>query len=313
MTSSEPVAIVIPTLNGGDDLGSALLAIRRQEGPFRPHVVAVDSGSTDGTLQVLEAHGATVLAVPPGQFNHGETRNLALRAVKTEFAVLTVQDAIPAAAGWLAALVAPLQRDPTLAATWARQQPRATASRLTSFYLANWAGAQASGRTVGPIASSQFAALTPGERHLLCAFDNVCACVRMSVWRQHPFPRTRIAEDLEWALTVLQSGHRLAHVPEAVVIHSHDRPASYELRRTYAVHQRLQSLFGLATIPDLASLAHAVAVTLPLHLRLAASEPRGKGRALARGAALALAMPLGQYLGARSAREGRELLNVGRV
>jgi hypothetical protein len=57
-----------------------------------------------------------------------------------------------------------------------------------------------------------------------------------------------------------------------------------------------------------------VAKTLPLHVRLAATEPRGRrAHALVRGAGLAVAFPLGQYLGARSAREGRELLSVRRV
>jgi predicted phosphodiesterase len=139
------------------------------------------------------------------------------------------------------------------------------------------------------------------------------AGTHVAVWRRYPFRAARIAEDLEWALTVLQSGYRLAYVPEAVVVHSHDRSVRYELQRTYAVHQRLQSLLGLSTVPGVLSLARAIAVTLPLHLRLAAGDSRGRGRALARAAGLAVALPLGQYLGARSAREGREFIDVRNV
>jgi hypothetical protein len=110
------------------------------------------------------------------------------------------------------------------------------------------------------------------------------------------------------------AGHRLAYVPDAVVWHSHDRPVRYELDRTYLVHQQLQQLFGLCTVPTASSLLRSVAKTLPLHVRLAATEPRGRrAHALVRGAGLAVAFPLGQYLGARSAREGRELLSVRRV
>jgi hypothetical protein len=80
------------------------------------------------------------------------------------------------------------------------------------------------------------------------------------------------------------------------------------------VHQQLQKLFGLSTVPTASSLVRAVASTLRLHVRLAIAEPRGRrARALVRNAGLAVAMPLGQYLGARSAREGKELLSVGRV
>ncbi len=201
-------------------------------------------------------------------------------------------------------------RDSTLAGTWARQRPRENASRLTAHYLGNWIGAHASARTVGPLTTEQLAALTPAERHLACAFDNVCSCIRVAVWRQHPFRTTPIAEDLEWAMHVLESGHRLAFVPDAVVWHSHERSALYELRRTYVVHQRLQALFGLSTVPDLGSLLRALAFTLPLHLQLAVSEPRHRMKALTRALGLALAFPLGQYLGARSVREGREFLEV---
>jgi rhamnosyltransferase len=310
MTAGTDVAVVVPTLNGGADLGHLLDAISAQEGPFRPAVIAIDSGSTDGTLDVLRAHGARILTVAPGEFNHGETRNLALRSVETDFAILTVQDALPSSRNWLAALAGPLASDSSLAGTWARQCPRKDASRLTTHYLSTWIGAQTSPRTVGPVPAEAFAALTPGERHLACAFDNVCSCIRVSVWRQHLFRRTPIAEDLEWALDVLEAGYRLAFVPDAVVWHSHERNSWYELRRTYVVHQRLQALFGLSTIPDIGSLFRAFASTLPLHVRLAAGEPRRRVRALGRAAGLAVAFPLGQYLGARSARENREFLDV---
>src|SRR6185312_10587499 len=134
------------------------------------------------------------------------TRNLALKSVETEFAVLTVQDALPASRTWLDALVCPLVQNSSLAGTWARQRPRENASSLTAYYLGNWIGAQASGRTVGPLTKEQLGALTPTEQHLACAFDNVCSCIRVGVWRQYPFRATRIAEDLEWAQQVLQAG-----------------------------------------------------------------------------------------------------------
>jgi rhamnosyltransferase len=313
MTPTGRVAIVIPTRNGGPGLARLLDAIAEQEGIEAAPIVAVDSGSTDGSVDLLENRGVQVLRVAPDQFNHGDTRNLALSAVRTDLAVLTVQDAVPASKSWLVSLVRPLLDDGTIAGTYARQRPWPDASRITAHYLSGWIAAQDSSRVVGPITPAAFEALTPVERYLLCVFDNVCSCIRMSVWRSRPFRHARIAEDLEWALEVLQSGHRLAYVPEAVVWHSHDRSARYELGRTYLVHQQLQSLFGLSTIPTLGALARSIASALPLHLRLAAGERTARIRALARGVALAVAFPLGQYLGARAAREGRDLLTVDGV
>ena len=304
------VSVIVPTLDGGETLPRLLQAVHAQDGGYEIDVIAVDSGSTDGTLDALRRHGAAIVPIRPGEFNHGLSRNAGLARARGEFAVLIVQDAVPANARWLSELVRPLETDPSVAGTFARQQPWPEASRVTAHYLAAWAAAQARPRTVGPLTREALASMSPGERHRACAFDNVCACVRTSVWRQHPFQRTAIAEDLEWALEVLLAGHRLAYVPASIVWHSHERPVRYELQRTYLVHQRLQRLFGLSTIPTVGALLRAVGATIPLHVRLAASEPRRRARALVRAAGLALAMPIGQYLGARSAREGRELLRT---
>jgi rhamnosyltransferase len=302
------VSIVIPTRNAGSSLEDLLLAVARQEGDFERDLVAVDSGSTDGTIERLHRAGATVLSVASGTFNHGDTRNLALARATGEFAILLVQDALPLSTGWLSALVRPMLADPLIAGTFARQVPSAQASRVTAHYLLQWIAAQSEPRTVGPLTDDQFGRMSPSERHLVCAFDNVCSCVRLSVWRDHPFRSTRIAEDLEWGKEVLLSGCKLAYVPEAVVQHSHERSIGYELQRAYLVHHRLQTLFDLTTIPTLASLLRAITATVPLNARIASCEPHGRTRAVARAAAIAVAQPLGQYLGARAARNGREYL-----
>jgi len=301
------VSIVIPTLNAGPGLEALLAALQRQTIPAT--IIAVDSGSTDGTLEQLAHAGARVVAIAPDAFNHGDTRNLALTQAVGELAVLMVQDALPATDTWLAELIAPFA-DPLVAGSYGRQQPRADASRLTAHYLGTWAAARPEARISGPLDRELFNRMTPAERHQACVFDNVCSCVRLSVWREHPFRRTPIAEDLHWAAAVLLDGHRIAYAPAALVWHSHDRPVRYELQRTYLVHQQLQQIFGLSTIPRASSLLRSIAVTLPTHLRIAATEPQSRARAMLKGAALAAALPLGQYLGARSSREGRELLHV---
>jgi rhamnosyltransferase len=313
MTTIRRVSIVIPTLNAGDLLGRLLDALDSQDAACERELIAVDSGSTDATVARLQARGARVRSTPPGEFNHGETRNAALSEASGEAAVLLVQDAVPASRDWLSHLLRPLEQD-DVAGSFGRQVPWPDASRLTAHYLASWVAAQTTPRLAGPLTSETFGAMRPADRHSLCAFDNVCSCVRLSVWRKHPFRPTPIAEDLRWAAEVMLAGYRLAYAPGAIVWHSHDRPVRYELDRTYLVHQQLQQLFGLSTVPTAGSLVRSVARTLPLHVRLAASEPPGRrARALVRGAGLAVALPLGQYLGARSAREGRELLSVRRV
>jgi rhamnosyltransferase len=307
------VSIVIPTYNAGTTLRGLLESLQRQSAAFDWEVIAVDSGSTDDTVHLLREHGAAVVSIPPGDFNHGTTRNMGLARATGEFAVLLVQDAVPANPEWLSELISPLLEDAGLAGTFARQKPWPHASRLSAHYLQRWIAGDTAARMSASLTSGQFEALSPAERHVACTFDNVCSCVRRAVWRAHPFRTTPIAEDLEWGRDVLTAGWRLAYVPSAVVWHSHDRSVRYELHRTYRLHQRLQVLFDLSTVPTVPSLVRAICATVPLHMRIAAEEPGPRTRAVLRGAGLGIAMPLGQYLGARSAREGRELLRTDGV
>jgi rhamnosyltransferase len=307
------VSVVIPTFNAGTRLDEVLDAVQAQDGQCACDIIAVDSGSTDGTVERLRRRGARVVEVSPASFNHGDTRNTGLAVAAGELAVLLVQDAVPASAGWLAALIEPLLADPLVGGSFARQLPAPGASRLTVHHLSRWVAAQPTPRKVGPLCREDLARMTPAERHATCAFDNVCACVRLSVWRSHPFRRAAIAEDLEWGREVLLAGHKLAYAPGAAVWHSHERPVSYELQRTYLVHQRLHTLFGLETIPTVPALVRAVGMSIADHVQLAAGEDHGRLKALLRGAALGVAWPLGQYLGARSSRDGRTWMRTGRI
>src|SRR4029077_2326021 len=187
----------------------------------------------------------------------------------------------------LEALTRPLAQDPCLAGTFARQLPRRDAGSLTRHYLARWFASSETARTVG-VTGAELEGLPPLDRLDRCTFDNVCSCIRRSVWQQHPFRETPIGEDVEWARDVLLSGYRIAYVPEAAVVHSHERSAAYEFDRTRVLHRRLYELFGVHTIPTPVHLARAIGSCAVTHIRCERSL---------RAMALAVAWPLGQYLG----------------
>jgi glycosyltransferase involved in cell wall biosynthesis len=290
---SEPlVSIVVPTRNGAATLPALIDAIARQRVDFPFELVVVDSSSTDGSVGLLRDRADRFISIAPASFDHGATRNLAIANSRGELIVLIVQDAQPASDDWLTALTMPLRADSTLAGVCARQEARPDASRLTRRRLERWLAASSAPRIMALSGQPEFEALTPIERLARCAFDNVCSCIRRSVWAAHPFPPTPIAEDLEWAREVMLAGHRLAYVPSAVVIHSHERSLRYEFTRTRLLHRRLKELFGLETIPTWPRLIRSIASTLIAHLDCEASV---------RAAALAVVWPLGQYVGAKAA------------
>jgi rhamnosyltransferase len=308
--STPRVSVLIPTLNGGEGLREVLAAVSSQEAGPPFEVVAIDSGSSDGTLDLLRARADRVLDASGERFDHGATRNAGIRGCRGEWVALLVQDAVPADRRWLAELVRPLDEDPRVAGSYARQVPRPDASALTRAMLARWVAAGETARVQEPLSAAELLALSPAERHARCAFDNVSSCLRRAVWERIPFRPAPIAEDLAWGKEVLLAGHRLAYAPRAAVLHSHERPLRYELDRTYLVHRRLGELFSLRTVPSPPALARAVAISLASHVRCL---QRAHGawippRQLARALGLALVWPLGQYLGGRASATGRDLL-----
>ena len=113
MTDLPSVSVLLVTKNGERYLAETLQRVQGQRGHFRlAEIIAVDSGSRDRTLAILEAHAVRVLRIPPQEFGHGKTRNLAAAQAQGDYLVFLTQDATPANAGWLAALLAPLAGRP---------------------------------------------------------------------------------------------------------------------------------------------------------------------------------------------------------
>ena len=224
------VSILLLSRNGAGTLPRVLAAVRSQVAPFPFEVVAVDSGSEDGTVELLRREADRLIEIRAEDFNHGTTRNVGMEACRAPLVVLLVQDADPASADWLARLVEPLLAGDPLAGTYARQVPRPDASPVVRAYLSRYPATGSAPRRQSIADRLEFDALTPGGRLAVCTFDNVCSCIRRDVWERHPFTAAPIAEDLAWAREVMLAGYDLAYVPGAVVVHSHDRPAGYELR-----------------------------------------------------------------------------------
>jgi rhamnosyltransferase len=270
-------------------------------------IVAVDSGSVDGSVALLEARTNRLLRIAPEAFNHGTTRNLGIAETRAPFVVLIVQDALPVSANWLDRLVQPLHDRDQVAGAWARQEPREDADSIMRHYMRHGQTSSTVPRVSRIADESELAALPPMARLARCTFDNVCSCIRRTAWEAHPFKSMPIAEDVAWGRDVLRAGYELAYVPDVSVRHSHDRSAWYEYARTRTLHRQLAELFELETVPSLRHLGRAIASTTLLHGRLERWNPRRLPRALA----LAVAWPLGQYAGARDARRGGRFTAAG--
>jgi rhamnosyltransferase len=244
-----------------------------------------------------------VIDVPPGTFNHGATRNQGIALSGGEFVVLLVQDAVPVGTKWLANLLGNFS-EADVAGVYCRQLPRPNADVLTRRQLANWVAGKPE-RVVQRLNGRSWEALTPWQRLELCIFDDVCACVRRTVWERIPYTVTYFGEDIEWGKQVIQAGYALVYESEAAVVHSHERSAWYEYQRTYLCHRRLYALFGLHTVQTWSAAWTSVLRGIlkdAAFVWLREKNVRRRLSLLARVPLLTCAAVFGQYHGARDER-----------
>jgi rhamnosyltransferase len=315
MTRSAPeVTLFLPTWNAGREFPEILAAMLEQELDRPFEVVAVDSGSTDGTVDFLRRQPVRLYEIPNREFNHGLTRNLGVEMAQGEVVVMAVQDARPADRHWMQRLV-DCFADERVAGAFSRQLPRPDANPFVKDRLLNWVAGQAQPRRQSVASAEEFWALAPLERLQRVAFDNVSSAVRRQVVLEVPFRSRAFGEDIDWAQRVVLAGWTLVYEPRSAVIHSHDRSPFYELKRIYADHANLHETLGVHTIPSFDFLVECVFQQASRYLTVAERQPGplARTRWCLLAFAYSLAENLGQYLGARSARKLREGSRVYRV
>lgn len=316
MTDAVPkVSIVIPSYNGGYYFKECLTMIFKQKFDYLYEVIVVDSGSTDGTLEFLKSYPIKLQQIDLKTFNHGLTRNLGIENAKGQYIVLMTQDAVPANSSWLDNILKSFQ-DELVAGIYCRQIPREEADVLTKRHLSNWL-TNRQDRIISFIENWQtYNELEPLQKLMLCTLDNVCSCIRKSVWHKIPLPRTYFAEDLEWGKKVIEAGYKIVYDPNAAVIHSHNRSWHYEFKRTYLCHRRLYELFRLQTVPSFRKAITFSMLNIPkdmLYVFRNEHDWRRRYALMARIPFLSLSSVFGQYMGARHERLGHKLKSYSGV
>jgi len=237
------ITIVLLVKNGFPYLSGVLDAIFSQDTNSRLEVLAIDSGSTDGSLEVLGRYPVRVIQILPQDFNHGETRNLAAREADptSEYIAYLSQDALPADENWLRDLIQPLEDDPIVAGTFSRHIPRPEASpSLVRQLTTMW---QTGGTERLVKAMPDDPEVYERDKFFYIYFSNTSSAIRREVWEKIPFRRLDFAEDADWADRVLQAGHKLVYEPSSIVLHSHDYRIIEQFRQNVDHTEAMMALF----------------------------------------------------------------------
>lgn len=191
-------SIVIRTHNSEGTIGEVLGSIRSQF--FRDYeVVIVDSGSTDGTLEIASRHPHRIVNYTQEEFTYSGALNAGISEARGEYIVCLSSHCVPLHQEWLGRLVGTLDADGRLAAAWGP-------------WVFDVEDHAASGNTVEIIDLGKFF-LNPTR-----GLQNSNGVIRRSLWERRPFSEeVERCEDQEWAHYFLRQGYRTAVVHGAPV------------------------------------------------------------------------------------------------
>jgi rhamnosyltransferase len=227
------ISVVIPTKNGEKWIGECLEAVHSQQGVGQVEVVLVDSGSTDGTLDIARRYPVRIVEIPAGAFHHARTRNYAATLTAGKYLVFLSQDAVPANNSWLRTMLQNFDNG-AVGAVYGRQVPKAGSTQERHDALSTMYGSE---RVVKDASTKQ----SLGYRYY--HFSDANAAIRKEVWEATRFPEElKVFEDLGIAKRILDAGWNIVYEPEASVVHSHNHSTVELFKRYFDIGYTFQRL-----------------------------------------------------------------------
>ena len=230
------VSVAIPVLDGERYLEEVLAAVFAQRVDQELEVLVIDSGSRDRSREIARSAGATVIEIPPEEFGHGRTRNLAVERTSGDLVAFLTQDATPAHEGWLQQHVESFRLAEHVGASFGPHLPRPDASPIIKRLLLDF-----------------FHDFSPSGEPVIhrrgdaTYFTNSNSCVARAAWEQIPFREIPYAEDQALGADLLAAGWAKVYNPSAGVIHSHDYGLVESFRRYFDEYRGLRDGVGQRT------------------------------------------------------------------
>ena len=239
------ISVVIPVLNAEKDLPGLLKALSEQT-LQADEIIVTDSESSDRTRQIAEAEGVRVIPVLRKEFDHGGTRDMALRASLGDIVVFLTQDAVPAESSFLEKLIRPLSEEGVAVVT-GRQLPKKSATRVERLV-----------RIFNYPAESHIRSEADVEKMGIKAFfcSDVCAAYNREIYLElggFEYP-LKTNEDMFFAAKTLRNGYKVAYAADAQVFHSHNLTLKEQYQRNriqgYEIERHRDLLGNVSQVPE---------------------------------------------------------------
>tara|TARA_Y100001972_G_scaffold128799_1_gene191828 strand:+ start:1365 stop:2249 length:885 start_codon:yes stop_codon:yes gene_type:complete len=223
------ISVVIPVRDGAKTIKKCLNGLFNQTLHASLEVIVIDSGSTDGTLELLREYPVRLLQIPPKEFNHGATRNFGVQEAHGKLIYFTVQDA------WtddpkLLELMAAHFEDPEVVGVCGQQiVPHDSTNNPLEWFRPISNGEVRAYQYPDP---KEFKRLSGREKRWICGWDDVNAMYRTEIVRnQLSFRPIAFGEDMDWAHRAITKGFKLVYDTKRRVNHYHHHSSSQMFRR----------------------------------------------------------------------------------
>lgn len=247
MYSEILISIIIPVKNASFWLRSQYDAFANQTLFQASELIYLDSGSTDGTIDILKTLNVSIIHILPNEFNHGSTRNVGAEAARGKYVVMTVQDAIPSSNKWLEQLMAGFIDETVLGVCGQQVVPHdQDKNPIEWFRPVSKPGI----KKVSFKNPEEYIRLRPEEKKKFCRWDDVNAIYRKEALLEIPFRHLNFGEDSQWAHDVLTRGFSIVYNSMAQVYHYHHEGYKYFYNRSIAVFYMHYKIFGYLPVPQ---------------------------------------------------------------
>ena len=256
-TIDAKVSVVIPTLNAGVEFALMLRKLRSQKSIREIEIVIVDSGSKDETVQVGLDAGAMVVEILPAEFTHSHARNLGADHATGDYVLFMVQDAYPIGSYWMYGMLRFLldHADQKLAAVSCSEYSRSDSDMMYDSMI------NTHYRFLGCLDYDRIGEFS-GDDHMALRsrgqLSDVSCLISRECFQQFRY-RGNYAEDLDLGIRLIKSGMKVGMLASVKVIHSHNRPAYYYLKRSFVDVIFLVGLFNDFIFPPCQSLNGLIA------------------------------------------------------
>jgi glycosyltransferase involved in cell wall biosynthesis len=241
------VSVIVPTKNAGPEIRLLVRKLRGQEGMPEPEIILVDSGSTDATLEIARRESVQTIQLAPEQFTHAFARNAGANRATGEYLLFMVQDALPLTTHWLWELVTALETN-SLAAVSCAEYPRADSDLFYQFLIHDQY--EAPGLNQDRIMAWDESCSSYLGLRANAQLSGITVLLRRDVFELYRY-RTDYAEDLDLGIRLIRDGHKLGFLYNTRVLHSHNRPAYYFLKRGYVDVRYLADIFPNFLYPEI--------------------------------------------------------------